>query len=180
MTTKMKKSAVLSFLLSVCFGIYLHFAYELSNYNRVVGLFAPINESPWEHLKLLLIPFTLFTIIQYFLSKRNSKNILFRNSIAVLIGMVLIISLYYTIHGAIGIHGVAIDIFIYILSTAVTYILCYYYAKNNTFPINNIYGFILFILLFLLFFLFTFRPPRIPMFQDSVTKSFGIIHQQGM
>lgn len=176
MTTKLKKVFFFSFLLSVCVGFFMHFIYELSNYSRVVGLFAPINESPWEHLKLLFFPYFIFTIILYIFTKRNSKNILFGNFIAILLGMIFTISSFYTLHGALGTNLIFIDILIYLLSVAVTYILCMYFLKNNTFSINNTIGFMLFILMLLIFIICTFIPPRVPLYQDGLTKSFGLIH----
>lgn len=177
MTTNLKKVFFIGFFLSVCVGFFWHFIYELSNYSRVVGLFSPINESPWEHLKLLFFPFLIFTIILHYITKRNSKNTIFANFVSVAIGMILIIALYYTIHGAFGTNFFAFDILIYVICTAVTFILCSYFQKNNTFSLNNTFGFLFFILTFLLFIVFTFLPPRIPLFQDQVTKSFGLIHQ---
>lgn len=178
MTTKMKKSIVISFLLSVCVGICLYFTYELSHYNRIVGLFAPINESPWEQMKLLFFPFLFFTIILYFSTKRNSKNIVFANSISIVIGMVLALILHYTILGAFGLKSLFINAGIYIICSAVIYILCYYFFKNNTFSINNTFGLLFFVFLILAFILLTFMPPRIPLFQDETTNSFGLIHEQ--
>lgn len=178
MTATFKKFFYISFLLSVCFGFFLHFVYELSNYSRVVDLFSPINESPWEQIKLLFFPFSIFTIILYICTKRNSKNILFVNFVSVTLGMLLLICLHYTIHGAFGTASVIVDIIIYLASTAATFILCLYFLKNNTFFRNNTIGFILLVMLFLMFTIFTVLPPRIPLFQDPVTKSFGLIHQK--
>ena len=176
MTTKSKKVFYIGFFLSVCVGFFMHSFYELSNYSRVVGLFSPINESPWEHLKLLFFPYLIFTIILYIFTKRNSKNILFGNFIAILAGMLLTISSFYTLHGALGTNLFFIDLLIYFFCTAVTYILCIYFIKNNIFSINNTIGFMLFILMILVFIICTFIPPRIPLFQDGLTKSFGLIH----
>ena len=47
------KFTILGIVFTVITGTLLHFVYDLSNENPVVGLFAPINESVWEHLKLL-------------------------------------------------------------------------------------------------------------------------------
>ena len=37
-------------------GTLLHFAYEYSMENPLVAMFAPVNESTWEHMKLLFWP----------------------------------------------------------------------------------------------------------------------------
>ena len=33
-------------------GTLLHFMYEWSGHNKVVSLFAAVNESTWEHIKI--------------------------------------------------------------------------------------------------------------------------------
>jgi hypothetical protein len=45
-------------------GTLLHFAYDFSGQNFVVGLFSAINESTWEHLKLLFMPFLLTLVVK--------------------------------------------------------------------------------------------------------------------
>jgi hypothetical protein len=37
-------------------GSALHFVYGWSSQNALVGLFAPVNESIWEHAKLVFLP----------------------------------------------------------------------------------------------------------------------------
>jgi hypothetical protein len=53
-------STIIAFLVATAFGVFLHFTFELSGKNYFVALFSPVNESIWEHLKLLFFPF-LFT-----------------------------------------------------------------------------------------------------------------------
>lgn len=176
MNRKTAKIFFIAYLFNLCVGFFLHSVYELSKYNRLVGLFAPINDSPWEQLKTLFFPILMFTIILYFSIKRKRKNILFVHFQSILTGMVMFISLYYTLSDAFDIHGKWFKYTIYLLSTAVIYILCIYYSKNDNFFINNFYSFQLFIVLILIFMVCTFIPPRFPLFQDPVTKSFGLIH----
>lgn len=38
-------------------GVLLHFTYEWSGDNPAVGLFSAVNESTWEHLKLIFFPY---------------------------------------------------------------------------------------------------------------------------
>lgn len=56
----MKKSSLCPTIVGILFvsvlGVLMHFVYEWSGSNRFVGLFAPINESTWEHMKLLFFP----------------------------------------------------------------------------------------------------------------------------
>ena len=68
-TITYKKIIIIACIVSILLGVFLHFAYDISGQNAIVGIFAPVNESVWEHLKLILIPFTLFSIAFYFYSK---------------------------------------------------------------------------------------------------------------
>ena len=42
-------------------GTLFHFIYEWSGFHPLAGLFAPVNESTWEHLKMLFFPVLLLT-----------------------------------------------------------------------------------------------------------------------
>ena len=46
-------------------GTLLHFAYEYSMENPLVAMFAPVNESTWEHMKLVFLPMNLYLPMAY-------------------------------------------------------------------------------------------------------------------
>ena len=57
----LKKNSILIFeIISSIFimilGTLLHFTFKWSNNNVLVGTFSAINESTWEHLKLIFFP----------------------------------------------------------------------------------------------------------------------------
>ena len=59
----------------VLLGSFLHFTYDLSNHNKTVALFSAVNESTWEHIKLGLTPYFIWTVIdgiKYFNNPRAS------------------------------------------------------------------------------------------------------------
>lgn len=58
------KTNLFRFIFISVLGVLLHFTYEWSGDNAVVGLFSAVNESTWEHLKLLFFPFLLLTILE--------------------------------------------------------------------------------------------------------------------
>ena len=45
------KTNLFRFIFISVLGVLLHFTYEWSGDNAVVGLFSAVNESTWEHLK---------------------------------------------------------------------------------------------------------------------------------
>ena len=54
-------------------GTLLHFAYEWSGFNPVFAVFGAVNESVWEHLKLLFFPMSVWILIGYFIFGKNEK-----------------------------------------------------------------------------------------------------------
>ncbi len=83
-----------AFFISIL-GTFLHFTYDLSNHNKYVSLFSAVNESVWEHLKLLVFPSFLWTLIEIpFLYKNH--NFLFAKCVSLII-MTLIIIFFSTI-----------------------------------------------------------------------------------
>ena len=61
---KRNKRLFISTIIGVIFvsaaGTLLHFVYSWTGNNSIIGLFAPVNESTWEHMKLLYFPMLLF------------------------------------------------------------------------------------------------------------------------
>ena len=61
------KFQIISTIFVIIFGTLLHFTYNWSNNNSLIGAFSAVNESTWEHLKLLFFPMLITIIIGYFL-----------------------------------------------------------------------------------------------------------------
>ena len=52
------------FIFTAVLGVLLHFLYDWTNESLVVALFSAVNESTFEHMKLLFFPGVLQTIDQ--------------------------------------------------------------------------------------------------------------------
>lgn len=71
---KFLRFQIFSLLFTYVLGTILHFTYEWSNENSIVALFSAVNESTWEHLKLLFFPMLITTIIGYFYLKTEKDE----------------------------------------------------------------------------------------------------------
>lgn len=56
-------------------GVLLHFTYEWSGDNPAIGLFSAVNESTWEHLKLIFFPMLLLTMIEFLWAHIKDKSL---------------------------------------------------------------------------------------------------------
>ena len=57
-----KKKLLLAWALATAGGVLLHFLYDRAS-NAVTALLAPVNESLWEHLKVIYWPFLLAALV---------------------------------------------------------------------------------------------------------------------
>src|SRR5699024_8121367 len=96
------KYHIIGFIFVLIIGSAMHFVYELSGKNPIVALFAPVNESIWEHLKLLFYPMLVFNIIEYFIYGKDYDNFVAVKATALIIGMFAITASFYTYTGIIG------------------------------------------------------------------------------
>ena len=71
---KIIKLEIIAIIVILILGTLLHFTYEWSGDNLFVGSFSAVNESVWEHLKLVFYPMLLMGIINYFLLKGHNQR----------------------------------------------------------------------------------------------------------
>ena len=158
-------------------GSLMHFLYDLSGQMVIVGMFAPVNESIWEHLKMVPIPMIAWWGI-YYLVNAEKYNIdankwFFANLMSLLTALVTMVAFYYTYTQAFGIESLAMDIVDLFFCIAVGQFLglhLYKYSKGIKYQISII----LIALIVIIFIIFTFIPPQIPLFMDSQTGQYGI------
>jgi len=168
----LKKFEIISAIFAITIGTLLHFTYEWSNNNPIVGIFSAINESTWEHLKILFIPMLITTIAGYFYYK-DLPNYLCSKTKGILLSMLFVVVIFYTYSGIIGKSFGIINILIFIVAIIVGEIYAYKKIKSNT-PCNNLIPKIILLILSISFIVFTFKTPHIGIFKDPVNGSYGI------
>lgn len=148
------------------FGTLLHFVYEWSGNNPIVGLFSPINESVWEHLKLLYYPMTLWVIGGYYKFGRKNKIFIFSALAGLIIGLFSIPVIFYIYTAIFKKTYLVADILIFIIGVAISFLAMGYIFKNfNIRHLSLKLGILLWELIFLLFVVFTIFPPDIFLFK---------------
>ncbi|HZW81851.1 MAG TPA: DUF6512 family protein [Candidatus Deferrimicrobium sp.] len=156
-------------------GSLLHFTFDWSNRLPLVGLLSPVNESVWEHLKLGFWSLVLFSSIEYWFIRHETNNFLLAKGLGVVILQVVILSVFYTYTMFSGEPILAIDISSYILGCVLCQVVSYIILTRVSGKklLNNV-GLALIIIHAVLLIAFTFAPPRLPIFQDSHTLTYGI------
>lgn len=160
----LKLYTTLGIILVSVVGTLLHFAYEFSAGNPVVALFVPVNESTWEHMKLIFFPMLLYTI--YSNKKLSSKYpcVYSASYFGILLGTILIPILFYTYSGILGYNIAIVDILTFYISVFIAFFAYYKLTLSCSLEKHRTLLFILVILLFIFFIFFTIYPPNIGLF----------------
>lgn len=124
----MKRLYAAGFLFVLILGCALHFTYDLSGSNAVVGIFSARDESTLQHLKLLFWPFIFFSLFEYFFTQ-HGKNFIFIKALSVLFGAAVIVIVFYAYTAIWGENFLAADIFTFMLGDASAFYLSYALQK---------------------------------------------------
>ena len=176
MSKKLCRWELAAFLTAAVIGPLLHFTYAWSGGNAVVAAFSAVNESTWEHMKLLFVPLFLTTLVEMAALTEQYRNFLAVKFVSILLGLLLIPVLYYTYSGIWGRTSMVLDIAIYFIAAAVSCLVSCRLLEKGQFgggalQIGGLLG--LWAAAFL-FVYFTYAPPSIALFQDPVTGGYGM------
>ena len=164
------KFQIFSAIFTMILGTILHFTFEWSGNNHFVAAFSAVNESTWEHLKLLFFPMLLTTIIGYFYIGKNTSSFLCSKLIGILTAISFTVTFFYTYTGILGTNFAFIDISIFFIAVLLGEYITYKFLLSDFSCNKNISIF----LLLICFILFTYITPKIGLFKDPITNNFGI------
>ena len=165
---------LIGFAVTSLAGTLLHFLYDWLGGATWIAPFSGVNESTWEHMKLLFWPMLIFAIVQSFFF-RDRKDFWCVKLRGILLGLALIPILFYTYNGIIGSSPDWINIAIFFISAAIAYIYETRQFNSGTTACKNPKPAIaLLCLIAVLFVVFTFATPAIDLFKDPLTGTYGI------
>ena len=155
-------------------GTILHFLYGWTGGSILVSPFSGVNESTWEHMKLLFWPLFLFALVQR-LFYRDQENYWCVKLAEVALGLVLIPVLFYTYNGAFGKSPDWLNIAIFYITALLVFLFEWWAFKNNRLQCGyTLLPFAVICLIGVLFVAFTFSPPQIPLFQGPFSGNCGV------
>ena len=159
----------------IILGSILHFTFEWSGGNPVVGAFSAVNESVWEHLKLVFWPALLFMLIEYRPLKKTANNFGLAKTVGVYLAVVTIPIIFYSYTAVTGKSIFLIDISTFVVAVIIGQISsCKLLTHKKLSESFNRISLILLVLLGIAFVLFTFYPPQLLVFRDPITGKYGI------
>lgn len=157
---------IAGFIFTAVLGTLLHFFYEWSGNSRVVSLFSPVNESAWEHMKLVFFPVLLWTLLMPSGIRKEYPSLCPALLAGSLLGTFLVPVLFYIYSGILGRNISFVDIAIFFIAVAAAFYTAWKLkASDRMYRFRKLIA-AMAVLLALSFFLFTFLPPQIGLFQE--------------
>lgn len=156
-------------------GALLHFVFEWSGESRIVGAFASVNESVWEHFKQGFWPMCIWAAVEYRSLRKHTGNFFLAKGIAVYLIPTITGLIFYAYTAITGKEILAVDISIFAVAITIGQLTSYKLMTLKAKPkYANIIGLVLICLLALILVLFTFYPPHLPIFLNHNTGIYGI------
>lgn len=166
---------MVGFIFTAVAGTLLHFLFDWSDSNVVVAVFSAVNESIWEHLKLLFYPMLLFGVFAYFFWGREVDSFWCIKLIGSLLGFFLIVTVYYTYTGALGVKADWFNIALFFMAAGVSYwVETKLFQREFQCKIGKSWAVFLIFMLIMMFTFFTFSPPHFPLFADPMAGTYGL------
>lgn len=159
---KLSRGLLCAFVVTTLVGACLHFLYTLLP-NPVTAVLSPVNESLWEHLKILIWPY----LAAMFLRTRNGPpGCRTPWLLTALVLSAAMLGFGWLYHMTMGGEALAVDIGLYVVLMAVGFLLPELLSDASEHPFVGTLSVLAVLALAAAMILFTFLPPDHPLFLD--------------
>ena len=175
-TSKLLKAQIIVIISCLFLGTLLYFTYKWSEGNSIIASFSAVNESVWEHFKLVFYPMLLMGIIEYPFIKDLVNNYIEAKTIGIFVAISFIVVSFFTYTGIIGTSFLLVDILIFIVSIVLGEYVSYRLMKrkNESTICSKILASIIIIFLLTCLIVCTYNTPQVNLFRDFETGKYGI------
>lgn len=160
----------------VVFGSVSHFFYDWSGNNALIGFFFPSNESVWEHLKMIFVPFGLYFFVGWFFFKPKSYWASVGLSISV--ACLTIVTVFYLYTFLFGEDILWIDIALFLLAVCLGFLTFYKLCQHKLALFWQALGYMFLFMWVLLYALCTICAPNTFLFFEPniayILKTWGM------
>jgi len=165
-----KKLKIISALSIFLLSFLVHYGYEIFPC-FFTSIFFPINESLFEHMKLITTCYLIWGLIEYKLLK-NKINFKSNLIISIFFKITIFLIIFYPIYLNFD-HNLLVTLSIYLITIIITQILSYFILKNNKEIFLNKYFYIIIALIIIINIIFTYNPINNNFFIDYMNKKIG-------
>ncbi len=169
----MKKFILVNSILIFLINFPLHFLYERCP-NFLTSLFVPVNESIFEHMKMIFTSYFLAFLFSSLWHKENWKTYLFSFLVTSLFCITLYLALFLPIYFLFGENMVFTILWLF-LSIVLSNFINYHLSTLPTKKYQTFLSFGILLLFLFLSYTWTYHPPKWEFFKDPTNASYGIL-----
>ena len=171
---KWKTWEVIGLLVTLALGNLLHFVYEWSGDSPLTAPIAAVNESTWEHMKLLAVPWILWTAVTILIERR--ADCAAPRAAGLLTGLILIPALFYTYTGICGKSVDVVNVLIFQAAVLAAWLVSRGLQRRGSLsaPLWQVLGILVQLGAAAAFAVWTVNPPELPLFVDPTNGTRGV------
>ena len=170
----LKKLKILGVIIAFLIAFPLHFLYDKFP-SLLTSIIAPVNESIFEHMKIIFGSILFSGIIQKIIViKKDLKynNICISNVISGLLSIFIFLAIFLPVYLVIG-ENFVVTIIIMFITFIISQLITIYIINKKNMKLENV-AIILTILVYIIFGVLTYFPINNFLFTDPITKQLGI------
>jgi len=171
----MKKMKIIAVFGIFAISFLCHFAYDTFP-NFFSSIVFPVNESIWEHMKILYTATLLYGIIDYFLLKKNKiefNNFALQLFVSAISSIIIFLIIFLPIYNIIG-ENMPVTLVIMFITYAISQYISYIILNQKKYKYLNILSIFLIIIMYGIFTYLTYNPIKTELFIDPTNNTYGI------
>lgn len=164
---KFRIELIIGIAIAAAVGFVLHYAYQWSGNSFLLGFFVPVNESTWEHMKMIYLPMLILSIVFMTRWENELPSVTTGMLLGSLAGTWLIPILFYTYRGIVGFGVPWADMATFFVSLIGAGFVVMHVVKrcmDDSLQMTKICLGVLMLVQAVLFLWFTYNPPGIGLF----------------
>ena len=169
----LKKIKIINVVFLFLLSFLWHFVYDWFP-NNIFALFFPVNESIFEHMKMIFTSYMFYLLIKILFNKKHENNLISSFVIASLFNIVIFLIIYIPIYLLFG-EKLVVTLILYFITILISNYLMYKIQNKKINSKINKYSVYIIPLVYIVFTLFTYFPLKNMLFLDPTTNTYGII-----
>lgn len=170
----LKKIKIIGVFVVFLLAFPLHFLYDFFP-NFLTSIFSNVNESIWEHMKIIFTSYLIYGGVEYLIFREKTKwnNYLLQLFLVPLLGIMIYLSIYLPLFNILG-ENMIISIVLLFIVIILEEIISYYILSMAEVKSQRILGIVGIIAMYIIFTYLTYNPPKNYLFYDMKEEKYGI------
>ncbi len=173
----MKRLSIIGIFGIFCLCIATHFIYDIFP-STFTAIFFPVNESIWEHMKMIFTTILLYHGLEYlyiYFKKITIPNFSIATFISAILAIPIYLTLFLPLYYHIGEH-MTITLSLLLIVIAITQYINYKITTYKDIPYECIFAITGIIITYIILGYLTYNPPKTHLFFDTEHEKYGINH----